>query len=95
MHKAAQVTDNIMTCFAIGLGLPENHFKQVTNQLCDMTCSNWDGGDLSAANKLSAYPAIPFCTVRNAQGLFSDLLSPCAATALAQKEACAFDVLFA
>ena len=31
MHKAAKVTDDIMACFAIGLGLPENYFKEVTN----------------------------------------------------------------
>ena len=28
MHKAAKVTDDIMTCFAIGLGLPEDFYKQ-------------------------------------------------------------------
>ncbi len=29
MHKAAKVTDDIMTCFAIGLGLPEDFYKEV------------------------------------------------------------------
>lgn len=28
MHKAAKVTDDIMTCFAIGLGLPEDFYKK-------------------------------------------------------------------
>lgn len=62
MHKAAKVTDDIMTCFAIGLGLPENYFKEVTNQLLDMTCSSWDSGDGTAANQLPAYHAMPHCT---------------------------------
>ena len=30
MHKAAKVTDDIMTCFAVGLGLPEDYYKEVT-----------------------------------------------------------------
>ncbi|DBA78273.1 TPA: hypothetical protein ACH3X2_008221 [Trebouxia sp. C0005] len=28
MHKAAKVTDDIMTCFAIALGLPEDYYKE-------------------------------------------------------------------
>ena len=30
MHKSAQVADGIMSCFAIGLGLPEDYYKEVT-----------------------------------------------------------------
>ena len=30
MHKAAKVTDDIMTCFAIGLGLPEDYYKEAS-----------------------------------------------------------------
>lgn len=30
MHKAAKVTDDIMTCFAIGLGLPEAFYKEAS-----------------------------------------------------------------
>lgn len=40
MHKAARVTDDIMSCFAIGLGLPEDYFKEVSDPvrcLVDMT----------------------------------------------------------
>jgi len=33
MHKAAKVTDDIMTCFAIGLGLPEDFYKQASRHL--------------------------------------------------------------
>ena len=29
MHKAAKVADEIMTCFAIGQGLPEDYYKEV------------------------------------------------------------------
>ncbi len=30
MHKAAKVTDDIMNCFAIGLGLPEDFYKEAS-----------------------------------------------------------------
>lgn len=33
MHKAAKVTDDIMTCFAIGLGLPEDFYREVSQGL--------------------------------------------------------------
>ena len=33
MHKAARVTDDIMSCFAIGLGLPEDYFKEVSEPM--------------------------------------------------------------
>lgn len=33
MHKAAKVTDDIMTCFAIALGLPEDYYKEASRQL--------------------------------------------------------------
>lgn len=33
MHKAAKVTDDIMTCFAIGLGLPEDFYKKASRLL--------------------------------------------------------------
>lgn len=33
MHKAARVIDHIMSCFAIGLGLPEDSFKEVSDPM--------------------------------------------------------------
>jgi len=33
MHKATKVTDDIMTCFAIGLGLPEDFYKEASRHL--------------------------------------------------------------
>ena len=34
MHKAAKVADEIMTCFAIGLDLPEKYYKEVARCVC-------------------------------------------------------------
>lgn len=33
MRKCHEVTEVIMSCFALGLGLPDNFFKEVTHTL--------------------------------------------------------------
>ena len=55
MRRCHEVTERIMTCFAVGLGLPEDHFKDL------MDPKHEDCGTVSSQQSETCSTAVKLC----------------------------------